>query len=122
MSLENLKQSAENGSLVLHLEDGAITKIINACDAYHRALENLKQDAEDLSGYPLGFAEGHLSSGAQLAKAFQEKAAGNATSAAATFKSHMAEVEDMKALFLAIRQGYKSTEANNANSFGSHGR
>lgn len=122
MSLDNLKQSAANGSLVLHLEDTAIDNVIAACDAYYRALENLKQDAEDLSGYPLGFAEGHLSSGAQLAKAFQEKASGSTTSAATTFKSHMAEVEDMKSLFLAIRQGYKSTEANNTNSFGSYGR
>lgn len=38
MSVENLKQSAANGSLVLHLEDGAITKIINACEDYVRAL------------------------------------------------------------------------------------
>ncbi|MGV0583828.1 hypothetical protein [Mycobacteroides chelonae] len=122
MSLDDLKQNAKDGRLVLHLEDGAIDNILAACDSYYRALENLKQDAEDLSGYPLGFAEGHLSSGAKLAKAFQEKAAGSGTSAAATFKSHMAEVEDMKALFLAIRQGYKSTEANNANNFGSYGR
>ncbi|OHU30407.1 hypothetical protein BKG76_01130 [Mycobacteroides franklinii] len=122
MSLENLKQNASNGKLVLHLDHNAINDVIAACGTYYRALENLKQDAEDLSGYPLGFAEGHLSSGAQLAKAFQQKAAGTATSAAATFKSHMAEIEDMKSLFLAIRDSYQSAEANNANNFGPYDR
>ncbi|MGC7303824.1 hypothetical protein RA993_20515, partial [Mycobacteroides abscessus subsp. abscessus] len=45
MSLEDLKQNAADGRLVLHLDDGAITKIINACEDYSRALAQLKQQA-----------------------------------------------------------------------------
>ncbi|MBF9327642.1 hypothetical protein [Mycobacteroides chelonae] len=121
MSVENLKQSAANGSLVLHLEDGAITKIINACEDYVRALGQLKQHARALSTYPLGFAEAHLDSGAKLAQAFQEKAAGSITSAEATFQSHIDQVEEMKSLFAALQGGYKSMDANNSRGFGPHG-
>lgn len=121
MSLDNLKQSAANGSLVLHLEDGAITKIINACEDYAKALGRLKQQASALSTYPLGFAEGHLDSGAKLAQAFQEKAAGGSNSAETTFQSHIDQVEDMKSLFAAIQSSYKSMDTNNARNFGPHG-
>ncbi len=120
MSLDNLKQNASNGSLVLHLEDGTITKIIHACEDYARALGQLKQQARALSTYPLGFAETHLNSGATLAQAFQEKAAGGTTSADVTFQSHIDQVEEMKSLFAAIHSGYKAMEANNAHSFGPH--
>ncbi|MGL5442065.1 MAG: hypothetical protein ACRDDJ_06325, partial [[Mycobacterium] stephanolepidis] len=74
MSIDQLTENAKNGSLVLHLEDGAIDKILAACATYKRSLEDLSQQAEALSGYPLGFSEGHLSSGARLANAFQQKA------------------------------------------------
>ncbi|OHU52604.1 hypothetical protein [Mycobacteroides chelonae] len=122
MSIENLKQSAANGSLVLHLEDGAIDAIIAACGGYVQALEDLRRDARDLAGYPLGFAEAKLPSGATLAQAFQHKASGSATSADNTFQSHIDQVEEMKSLFAALRKGYKATDANNANSFGQSGR
>lgn len=121
MSVENLKQSAANGSLVLHLEDDAIDNILAACVAYKQALKDLTQDAEILSTYPLGFSEGHLDSGAELAKAFQQKASGGDSNAAKTFKSHIDQVDEMMDLFTALRRGYKATDANNANSFGRHG-
>ncbi|AMU74918.1 hypothetical protein PP633_10010 [Mycobacteroides abscessus] len=121
MSADRLVENAKNGSLVLHLEDGAIDNILAACDTYKRALENLSQQAEALSGYPLGFSEGHLSSGAKLANAFQQKAAGGPTSAAATFKSHMTQVQEMEGLFVALRRGYASMDANNAGSYGRNG-
>lgn len=119
--MENLKQNASNGSLVLHLEDDAINRILAACDTYKRALEDLSQQAEALSGYPLGFSEGHLSSGAKLANAFQQKAAGGSTSAAATFQSHMTQIQEMEGLFVALRRGYKSMDANNASGYGRDG-
>ncbi|MBA0048512.1 hypothetical protein [Mycobacteroides sp. LB1] len=122
MSLENLKQNAKDGRLVLHLEDGAIDAIIAACGDYVQALDDLRRDAQDLSGYPLGFAEARLSSGAALAQAFQQKASGSLTSADNTFKSHIDQVEEMKTLFAALRKGYKATDANNANNFGQQGR
>lgn len=121
MSLDNLKQNATNGSLVLHLEDEAINRILAACDTYKRALEDLSQQAEALSGYPLGFSEGHLSSGAKLANAFQQKAAGGPTSAAATFQSHMAQVQEMEGLLVALRRGYTSMDTNNASGYGRNG-
>ncbi|TDZ79684.1 hypothetical protein DE4585_03432 [Mycobacteroides salmoniphilum] len=121
MSVENLKQNAKGGRLVLHLEDGAIDNILAACVAYKQALKDLTQDAEILSTYPLGFSEGHLGSGAELAKAFQQKASGGDSNAAKTFKSHIDQVDEMMDLFTALRRGYKATDANNANSFGPHG-
>ncbi|RIR17565.1 hypothetical protein [Mycobacteroides abscessus] len=121
MSLEDLKQNAADGRLVLHLDDGAITKIINACEDYSRALAQLKQQARALSTYPLGFAEAHLNSGAKLTQAFQEKAAGATTSADATFQSHVDQVEEMKSLFVALQNGYKSMDGSNAHGFGTGG-
>ncbi|TEA04002.1 hypothetical protein [Mycobacteroides salmoniphilum] len=121
MSVDQLIENAKSGSLVLHLEDGAIDKILAACVAYKRSLEDLSQQAEALSGYPLGFSEGHLSSGAKLANAFQQKAAGGPTSAAATFQSHMAQVQEIEALLLALRRGYTSMDANNASGYGHSG-
>lgn len=121
MSVDQLVKNAESGSLVLHLEDGAIEAIISACGDYVQALDDLRRDAQDLSGYPLGFAETRLGSGAALAQAFQEKASGGSTSADYAFKSHIDQVEEMKTLFAALRKGYKATDANNANSFGQHG-
>ncbi|MBE5462002.1 Uncharacterised protein [Mycobacteroides abscessus subsp. abscessus] len=122
MSLEDLKQNAADGRLVLHLEDGAIDNILAACVAYKQALKDLTQDAEILSTYPLGFSEGHLGSGAELAKAFQQKASGGDSSATKTFKSHIDQVDEMMDLFTTLRRGYKATDANNANNFGSQGR
>ncbi|BAX97149.1 hypothetical protein MSTE_01832 [Mycobacteroides stephanolepidis] len=122
MSIDQLTENAKNGSLVLHLEDGAIDKILAACDEYIQALGDLFRDASDLSTYQLGFAEGHLGSGATLAQAFQAKAAGGKNSAASSFQSHIDQVEEMKALFVALRRGYHSTEANNTTRFGPHGR
>lgn len=121
MSLDNLKQSAANGQLVLHLENGAIDSIMAACDDYVRALDDLRRDARDLADYPLGFAETQLPSGDTLARAFQKKASGSPTSADNAFQSHIDQVEEMKTLFAALRKGYKATEANNASSFGQPG-
>lgn len=117
MSVENLKQNAVNGSLVLHLEDGAIDSILAACDAYIAALADLRRDARDLSTFPLGFAETKLESGRALAEAFQMKADGGRTTAAETFQSHKDQVEEMKTLFIALRRGYKATDQSNANTF-----
>lgn len=122
MSVDRLVENARNGSLVLHLEDGAIDKILSACDAYTQALGDLFRDASDLSTYRLGFAEGHLDSGQTLATAFQGKASGGINSAASSFQSHIDQVEEMKTLFVALRRGYRSTEANNTNRFGPHGQ
>ncbi|MBF9351767.1 hypothetical protein BKG80_22515 [Mycobacteroides chelonae] len=121
MSVDQLIENAKNGSLVLHLEDGAIDKILAACATYKRSLEDLSQQAEALSGYPLGFSESHLSSGAKLANAFQQKAAGGPASAAATFQSHMTQVQEMESLLLALRRGYTSMDANNASGYGHNG-
>lgn len=121
MSLDDLKQNAKDGRLVLHLEDGAIDNILAACVAYKQALKDLTQDAEILSTYPLGFSEGHLGSGAALAKAFQLKASGDGSSATKAFQSHIDQVDEMMDLFTALRRGYKATDASNASSFGSHG-
>ncbi|NGX07374.1 hypothetical protein [Mycobacteroides franklinii] len=118
MSLENLKQNAKDGRLVLHLEDSAIDHIISACDAYIGALKDLKRDAQDLSTYPLGFAELKLDSGRALAEAFQKKADGGRMTAADTFESHKQQVEEMKTLFVAVRNGYRTTEANTTSNFG----
>ncbi|MFD6199552.1 MULTISPECIES: hypothetical protein [Mycobacteriaceae] len=122
MSADQLVTNAKSGALVLHLEDGAIDNILAACDAYIQALGDLFRDASDLSTYQLGFAEGHLSSGAQLAQAFQAKASGGKSSAASSFQSHIDQVEEMKTLFVALRRGYQSTEANNTTRFGPHGQ
>lgn len=62
--MEDLKQNAADGRLVLHLDDGAITKIINACEDYSRALAQLKQQARALSTYPSGLRK-HISTLAQ---------------------------------------------------------
>ncbi|AMT70615.1 hypothetical protein [Mycobacteroides immunogenum] len=118
MSLDNLKQSAANGSLVLHLDGDVIDQVIRACDAYIGALKDLKRDAQDLATYQLGFAELKLESGRALANAYQLKADRGHSSAADAFESHKQQVEEMKSLFVAIRKDYRGTEANNASNFG----
>ncbi|SHU34350.1 hypothetical protein [Mycobacteroides abscessus] len=118
MSADRLVENAKNGSLVLHLEDGAIDQVISACDAYIGALKDLKRDAQDLGTYQLGFAELKLESGRALSNAFQMKADRGQSSAADAFESHRQQVEEMKSLFVAIRNSYRTTEANNASNFG----
>lgn len=80
-------------------------------------LERLYNDAKSLGHHPLGFSEDHLSSGAALARKFQEKAAAPDNSAAATFKSHMERVDEFKSLFLASRAAYRQMEEDNARKF-----
>ncbi|MFA4083778.1 hypothetical protein ONA92_18960 [Mycobacteroides salmoniphilum] len=122
MSLENLKSSANNDGLVLHLDPSQFKAILTACDVYADGLQKLKNNALALSGRKLGFSEEHLDSGAQLARKFQAKAAGDANSAENTFQSHIDRVEEMKSLFIALRDAYERTDHSNANSFGGFGR
>lgn len=122
MSLENLKDSANNDGLVLHLDTEQFKNILTACDAYMDGLKSLKHDAETLSQRKLGFAEDHLDSGANLARKFQAKAAGDTNSAENTFQSHIDRTEEMKTLFLALRAAYERTDHSNANSYGGFGR
>ncbi|MFD6196705.1 hypothetical protein ACFWE3_08370 [Mycobacteriaceae bacterium NPDC060252] len=117
MAIENLINNANAGQLVLHMDDEAFRELIKACDAYIDQLNDLHTQATDLSYHPLGFSEDHLSSGAQLAKTFQQKAGAPENSAAATFKSHIARVEEFKSLFLAARTAYHETEAHNTQAF-----
>ncbi|WP_078316384.1 hypothetical protein [Mycobacterium sp. D16Q16] len=122
MSLENLRNSANNDGLVLHLDPSQFKAILTACDVYTDGLKSLKHDAQALSERKLGFSEEHLDSGAQLARKFQAKAAGDANSAENTFQSHIDRVEEMKSLFVALRDAYERTDHSNANSFGGFGR
>lgn len=122
MSLENLKDSANNDGLVLHLDTEQFKNILTACDAYMDGLQKLKNQAFALSGRKLGFSEDHLDSGLNLAQKFQAKAAGEAHSAENTFKSHIDRVEEMKSLFVALRNAYERTDQGNAKSYGGYGR
>ncbi|MEU9807691.1 hypothetical protein [Mycobacterium sp. NPDC050853] len=121
MSLDNLKSSADNDGLVLHLDPNQFRDILTACDVYADGLQKLKNNALALSGRKLGFSEDHLDSGAQLARKFQAKAAGDANSAENTFQSHVDRVEEMKSLFVALRNAYERTEQSNARAFGGFG-
>lgn len=118
-SMDQLTEYAKNGELVLHLDDEAFDKLIRACDVYIDELNNLHRQATDLALHPLGFE--HLESGAQLAKAFQNKAGGDFNSAASTFTSHIDRVEELKTLFVAIRNAHRNTEENNADKFTGNG-
>lgn len=122
MSLDNLRNSANNDGLVLHLDPSQFKAILTACDVYMDGLKSLKHDAQALSERKLGFAEEHLDSGARLARKFQAKAAGDVNSAENTFQSHIDRTEEMKTLFVALRAAYERTDHSNANSFGGFGR
>ncbi|ALR11445.1 hypothetical protein BST43_17630 [Mycobacteroides saopaulense] len=122
MSLDNLTNSANADGLVLHLNPQQFRDILTACDAYMDGLKSLKHDAEALSQRKLGFAEQHLDSGAQLARKFQAKAAGDANSAENTFQSHIDRTEEMKTLFVALRAAYERMDHGNANSYGGFGK
>lgn len=122
MSLDNLKDSANNDGLVLHLDTSQFKDILTACDTYMDGLKSLKHDAETLSHRKLGFSEEHLDSGTRLAQKFQAKAAGDTNSAENTFQSHIDRVEEMKTLFLALRAAYERMDHGNANSYGGSGR
>ncbi|OHU71409.1 hypothetical protein BKG86_17305 [Mycobacteroides chelonae] len=117
MGFEDLINNAKDGNLVLHMDDEAFSKLITACDVYIDELKDLHRKAMALADKPLGFSEDHLDSGAQLARIFQEKAGATQNSAAATFLSHVEQVEEMKTLFLATRTGFREMEANNARKF-----
>lgn len=117
MGIEDLINNANNGQLALHIDDEAFRELIKACDTYIDQLNDLHTQATDLSYHPLGFSEDHLDSGKELAKKFQEKAGAPENSAAATFKSHIASVEEFKALFIAARASYQQSELNNARAF-----
>ncbi|SHY85886.1 Uncharacterised protein [Mycobacteroides abscessus subsp. bolletii] len=117
MGIGSLINNANAGQLVLHMDDEAFNGLIKACDTYIDQLNDLHTQATDLSYHPPGFSEDHLSSGAQLAKKFQEKAGAPENSAAATFKSHIARVEEFKALFIAARTSYHQMEDHNTRAF-----
>ncbi|ANA96974.1 Uncharacterised protein [Mycolicibacterium phlei] len=120
--LQEAIANAQAGKLTLSLNTEEFDKLITACDVYIEALRDLRDDAWNLSVHPLGFSEGHLDSGKQLAQAFQRKAAGGSNSAESTFLSHIDQVEEMKSLFIAVRSSIMQTDASNAHSFGEHGR
>lgn len=117
MSIEDLINNANNGQLVLRMDDEAFNELIKACDVYRDRLEDLYNDAKSLGHHPLGFSEEHLDSGKQLAQKFQEKAGAPEDSAAATFQSHIERVEEMKSLFLSARAAYRRMEEDNAHKF-----
>lgn len=117
MSIENLINSAQAGRLALRMDDETFRELLKACDVYIDNLNALYLKAQALADKPLGFSEEHLSSGADLARKFQEKAGAPENSAAATFKSHIERVEEMKTLFIASRDAYRNMDGNNAQSF-----
>ncbi|OHT86650.1 hypothetical protein [Mycobacteroides saopaulense] len=118
MSLDNLTNSANADGLVLHIDTNQFRDILTACDVYADGLQKLKNQAITLSGRKLGFSEEHLDSGSALARKFQAKAAGEANSAENTFQSHIDRVEEMKTLFVALRNAYERTEHSNTRAFG----
>jgi hypothetical protein len=122
VSFDQTIENARNGSLALQLDPEQFDQILKACDVYIDALTSLKTDAERLGQRKLGFAEDHLDSGAQLAQKFQRKAAGGSSSASSTFQSHIERVQEMKALFLALRSGYQNTDQSIADNLDPHGR
>lgn len=117
MGIEDLINNARAGQLALHMDDEAFNKLVTACDVYIDDLNDLYRQAMALADKPLGFSEGHLQSGADLARKFQEKASAPGNSAAATFKSHIDAAENFKTLFLAARAAYRQTDEHNASGF-----
>ncbi|MUM16001.1 hypothetical protein FZI91_12425 [Mycobacterium sp. CBMA271] len=117
-----LLQSADNGQLVLHMNREGLDAIMKACDVYIDTLQDLVFDAKQLSQFKLGFAEDHLDSGRDLARAFQRKAAGDQNCAENTFQSHIEYVEGMKTLFRASWKSTEDMDHGNARSVNVQGR
>lgn len=116
-NIHDLTEYAKNGELTLRLDPEQFDELIKACDVFIDGLRELRVDATDLATHPLGFAEDKLTSGAALARKFQQKAAPGPGSAADMLQSHIDRVQEMKALFLAARRGVENTDTGSANRF-----